>query len=150
MNTCDEDYTADYLAVARGDKPLMICEKRKAPLTYAMIKRLTSLFAAPDAFDIMLADGDGRNRAALVVTRKANDYHYLLDLLANRERFTRAQFQMSVGELLGHTPESCQEFSDSKIGKSCECELCGGADESTRRHNRADHDAHVRRTMFYL
>lgn len=146
----DEDYMTEYLAVANREKPLMICEQRKAPQTYTAIKRLALLIGAPHAFDVFLADGGGANRAALVVTRDANLYQDFLELRARREVFSRKNWQYQIGRLLGHTPEDCAKFSESKIGLSCECELCGGQSPETVLELRDESDAHVRRTMFHL
>ena len=147
-----DEYIHEYSAVVRREKPMMICEKRKSPDAYSAIRTATSHAGSPDSHDLLLADERGHRRDAIIVSYSAQRIEGLLILLQHRSAYSREDFQLHIGRLLGYSDESCANFSHSKIGKSCACELCGGGNGDRveeRARKRQLHDEHVRRTMYH-
>ena len=158
MGTQFDEYIRDYSAVVRRDKPMMVCEKRKSPSAYSAIRTATSLAGNPDSHDLLLANERGHRRDAIIVSYSTQRIEGLLVLLQHRNAYSREDFQLHVGRLLGYSDESCANFSHSVIGRSCECELCGGVPAfsvvrtttaESRAKKRQLHDEHVRRTMYH-
>ncbi len=152
-----DDYIADWLAVRRGEKPMMICEFRKCGHAYNFIQENMAIVKRVRVYNLQLADSSGMNHPALVVTQFANRYQNLLTLLGNRALHTRESWQLAIGQLLGYSIKSCADFSQSYIGRTCGCELCGGltpftaltSNPESRARQRQLHDEHVRRTMYH-
>lgn len=156
MNNQFEDYMADWTRVRQDEKPLMICEYRKCGHAYGFIKANAETSLRVQVFDLQLADSSGVKHPAIAVTKKAIHFDKLVKVLANRASHTREGWQLAIGQLLGYSAESCREFSQSYVGLTCGCELCGGPNVAqaydevkARAAARQLHDEHVRRTMYH-
>lgn len=120
-----QDYMRDLQRVIAGEKPLVIIERRKSAKAY--------LAAMPAAIkhglvtqQTRLADSTGNRQPAIMVARESRAILAVLKLLRSRDDHSRADFQIAMGLALGYDRESCEEYTRSRLSRTCGCELCGG------------------------
>lgn len=116
-----------------GGQNFCIIEERKAPVLYSLL--------AEAAFDTLPGYvpmyRHGPQGAEIVVVPTGPDGRYFdqyVELLQNRESYTRYDFQIAMGVLLGYDIDGCIKFAADPV--DCSCEKCGGPETELDRIQR--------------
>lgn len=142
MKTDDthETQAEDVLSVTNGRQRLAIVEKRKAPLTYALLLEQYHDWAAGRGnglgADMVLQVHDAGDGPEFLVAASTFVVEQYLALLAARYEYTRRDFQIAVGLLIGYPVANCIEFADNP--PDCECAKCGGPYVDSGKYQYAD------------
>lgn len=139
-----EQQTRDAQAVARGDKPLAIIERVKAPETYTAYLRLLERRAFDSKRGVFVVQRMGQEGLEILVAANAGVYRQYIALLHCRARYTRKAYQGAMGKLLGYDIDDIQAWYGDPTSMSCECSKCGG---EVTAHDRLEHDAWLARTQ---
>jgi hypothetical protein len=136
---------ADYQDVLDGRKPLMIVSTGKSYYAVEMLYRLALESEAVEYLYDDLVCEDGELHRHLFITQAGAPYarearEAIVDCLSEailtddvtRKRELRAQLQLKLGQLLGHSAGECVEFINSKLGYECPCDCCGSEFTVTR------------------
>lgn len=142
MNQYNE-YHRDFELVLGNEKPAIIVERRKSPAAYHEIIRDAAGWPHLTVVHRPLRASDGLAHPAVIIGKRRFVTN-ILELLSKRDNLDRKTFQIAMGVQLGYAFEDCVEYSESKLGKSCGCECCGGP----TRESRLDDEAQTRRTMY--
>lgn len=139
-----DDYMSDLSLVQMNEKPVVIIERRKSAKAY-----LLALQVARAGFfynELMLTDSSGKPDHALVIGYNAQPVALVCKLIANRPQYTRSDFQIALGTLLGYTHDDCVEFVRSSLSLTCGCQLCGGPTQESK----ADDERTARRLARFV
>lgn len=126
-----DDYMRDFHAVANGNKPAVIVERRKSREAYLRVMTAARADMLPSAY-LTLADSTGQKHPAFIVGKTADNVRAIANLLRNRDHIRRDAFQITMGSLLGYPIKDCIEYTKSRLSKTCGCELCGGPTPESR------------------
>ena len=145
MDDMYENYMRDLALVYFKAKPIVVIEARKSHCAYTEAipwARKHGLFTRY----LMLADSKGEKYPALAIAQNEDRPNQLETLLDERHCYTRRQFQIIMGNLMGYKLEDCIVYVNSRLSRTCGCELCGGATPETR----LDDEAHLARTVRHV
>jgi len=133
-----------------GEQNFCIIEERKAPILYAVLLQIKKIDGIP------VTHRNGKEGPEVIV---GNGYYVqkYLELLSDRPKYTRADFQVQMGLLLGYSFEDCVEFA--KNPPDCDCEKCGGPNdrielgpveyEGTRPYQKATYQGAAYGTLYH-
>lgn len=129
---------ADYADVLEGRKPLLIVSSGKSAYAVETLYRIALESEAVSFEWEDLVCEDGNLHRHLFITQRGAPYarearDLIVDCLseavltrdAQRKRELRAQLQLKLGMLLGHSAGECVDFINSEIGRTCPCDCCG-------------------------
>ena len=145
MNEMYENYMRDLALVYFKAKPIVVIESRKSHCAYTeaiVWARKHGLFTRY----LMLADSKGQKHLALAIAQNEDRTNQLETLLDERDCYTRRQFQIIMGNLMGYKLDDCIEYVDSRLARTCGCEMCGGPTPETK----LDDEARLARTVRYV
>lgn len=138
---------ADYIAVREGRKPLLIVSEGKSDFAYDTLRKQ----AMTDGLEhrlVNLVCEDGEMAHHLFVcqygapyAREAEDM--ILDTIGaacyapeplSRKQLAklRGDLQMNLGLLLGYSAAECLDYIESDLGRTCQCDCCGGIETAER------------------
>ena len=127
---------ADYAAVRAGEKPLMIVSSGKSAFAVETLSRLAEedgLNAIHERFTC--EDGLIHTHVFICAAGAPYAYEAISAIWRNIERVaydgwnprrSREALQLELGLLLGYSAQECLDFMRSDIGRTCECDCCGG------------------------
>lgn len=133
----DETQFADVCMVTAGKHNLAIVEERKAPATHRWLQTQYKLSGQNTPYVVAWEGAEGPE----VVVFALGYYRKYRDLLRARGTYTRHEFQIEMGLLIGYEREACEAFARFPV--HCDCSKCGGPDTIADRLAR---DAWIGRT----